>query len=500
MSRRTSSRFAALSIQAIAAGVIGIAVGISTAHADARIVPVADQPVAGTDPASLPNLVARLLPAVVSITTTQATGPVTNHSAPKGSPFEEYFREYFNKRRNSERGSALGSGFIITPDGYVVTNNHVIARATSVRVILNNEKQLSARIVGRDPRADLAVLKVEPEAPLPFVEWGDSDVVRIGHDVIAIGNPFGLSQTVTTGIISARGRHLRNFGDFPGSSFVDFLQTDAAINKGNSGGPLFSRDGKVIGINTAIYSQAGTNAGIAFAVPSNLAVPIVRQLKRYGRTRRGWLGVQIQWVDDELAKSLGMDSPTGALVASVVSGGPAAKGGVVSGDVIVTFDGKKVPSATRLPQIVAATPVGKSVKVEVIRKKKIVTFTIVLGELEKAVETGSTQNLPKDLVKPDLFPELGLRLGKITPELAKRHKTIVEQGVIVLGVDPQSYSAEKDIKPGDVILEMDQTPVKEPKELRSLLEQSKESRKTSALFLIQRDETRRFIVIRFKLQ
>jgi len=499
MSRRIPSRFATLT-RTLTGAALGLAIGTSLAQAEARVVPVADQPAAKAKQQALPDLVARLLPSVVSITTTQATGPVAQRSAPKGSPFNEYFKDYFNKRRNQQRGSALGSGFIVSADGYVVTNNHVIARATSVRVILNSGKQLKAKIIGRDPRADLAVLKVESKKPLPFVKWGNSDAVRIGQDVVAIGNPFGLSQTVTTGIISARGRHLRNFGGFPGSSFVDFLQTDAAINKGNSGGPLFNRNGDVIGINTAIYSRAGTNAGIAFAVPSNLAAPIIEQLKRYGRTRRGWLGVQIQSVDAELAKSLGMETPTGALVANVVAGSPAAKGGVISGDVIISFDGKKVPSATRLPQIVAATPVGKSVKVEVLRRKKVVTVTVVLGELEKAVKSGAARNFKKNTVKPDLFPELGLRLGKITPELAKRYKTTIKQGVIVLGVDPQSYSAQKGIKAGDVIVEMDQTAVKEPKEVRTLLDQSKAARKTSALFLVQRGENRRFIVIRFKLQ
>lgn len=487
-------------LKSFAAAGLALAVTAGSAVAEAPLVRVADAPATKAASDALPDLVARLLPSVVSITTTQSTGPVSQRQAPKGSPFNEYFKDYFEQRRNRQRGSALGSGFIITADGYVVTNNHVVSRATTVKVILNSGRQLTAKIVGRDPRADLALLKVTPKKPLPFVKWGNSDSVRIGQDVVAIGNPFGLSQTVTTGIISARGRHLRNFGGFPGSSFVDFLQTDAAINKGNSGGPLFNRAGDVIGINTAIYSRGGSNAGIAFAVPSNLAGPIIEQLKRYGRTRRGWLGVQIQSVDAELAKTLGMETPTGALVANVVSGSPAAKGGVLSGDVIVLFDGKKVPNATRLPQIVAATPVGKSVPVSVIRKQRTVKLTIVLGELEKAVKSGAATNFRKQGVKPDLFPELGLRLGKITPALAKKYKIGGKKGVVVLGVDPQSYSAQKGIKTGDLIIEMDQTAVADPKQVRNLLERSKAARKTSALFLVQRGENRRFIVIRFKLQ
>ena len=449
---------------------------------------------------SLPDLVARLLPSVVSITTTQGEKPAAGQQAPEGSPFEEYFREYFNKRRNRQRGSAVGSGFIVSADGYVVTNNHVISRATVVRVVLDGGRQLAARVVGRDPRADLAVLKVEPKAPLPFVKWGNSDAMRIGQAVVAIGNPFGLSQTVTTGILSARGRHLQNFGGFRGSSFVDFLQTDAAINRGNSGGPLFNRAGDVIGVNTAIYSRGEGNAGIAFAVPSNLAAPIIEQLKLYGRTRRGWLGVQIQSVDGELARTLGMETPTGALVANVVSGGPAAEGGIVSGDVILTFDGKTVPSASRLSQMTAAAPVGKSVRISVLRRGRTVTLTVVLGELEKAVQTGAVEKLRTEGIRPDLFPELGLRLGKITPELAERYDIATRAGVVVLGVDPNGDADRKGVKPGDVIVEMEHTAVATPEAVRTLVEESKKARKTSALLLIERGEDRRFVVLRFKLE
>ena len=492
--------FAAACLALAGTAFLGPGLASGAGAADVRERASTGLPATGAGRASLPDLVARLLPTVVSITTTQSSGPVTAEEAPKGSPFEEYFKEYFDKRRNRQRGSAMGSGFIISADGYVVTNHHVINRATAVHVILDNGRQLDARIVGRDSRADLAVLKVVPKTPLPFVKWGDSDTIRIGQDVVAIGNPFGLSQTVTTGIISARGRHLHNFGGVPGSSFVDFLQTDAAINKGNSGGPLFNRAGDVIGINTAIYSRAETNAGIAFAVPSNLAAPIIEQLKLYGRTRRGWLGVQIQSVDAELARTLGMEEPAGALVANVVNGSPAAEGGIVSGDVIVKFDGKTVTGATRLSQIVAATPVGKNVKVDVLRRKAIVTLTIVLGELEKAVQTGAAQDFREDGVKPGLFPELGLRLGKITPELAQRYKTAVKEGVIVLGVEPQSDAAQKGIEPGDTIVEIDQTAVADPEAVRKLVDESKEARKTSALLMVQRGEDRRFVVIRFKQQ
>ncbi|MCY3829850.1 MAG: Do family serine endopeptidase [Rhodospirillaceae bacterium] len=473
---------------------------VTAARAETGTSPAAAPGAAQVGHAALPDLVARLLPSVVSITTVQGSGPAQHGKAPEGSPFERYFKDYFEKRRSRQRGSAMGSGFIISADGYVVTNNHVIDKAAAVRVILDGGRQLDAKVVGRDPRADLAVLKIRPKSPLPHVRWGDSDSIRIGQDVVAIGNPFGLSQTVTTGILSARGRHLQNFGGIPGNSFVDFLQTDAAINKGNSGGPLFNRAGDVIGVNTAIYSRAEVNAGIAFAVPSNLAAPIVEQLRRYGRTRRGWLGVNIQPVDDELARSLGMESPTGALVANVVAGGPAAEGGIVSGDVILGFDGTPVPNPSRLSQIVAGAPVGKSVTVSVLRDGKTVALTIVLGELEKAMEAGAVQDTPAEAIRPDLFPELGLRLGKITPELAERYKTATPEGVIVLGVEPKGDADRKGVAPGDVIVEMEQTAVATPEAVRKLVDEAKKARKTSALLLIQRGEDRRFVVLKFRLQ
>ncbi len=473
---------------------------VTAARAETGASPAAAPDAAQAGQTALPDLVARLLPSVVSIATVQGSGPAQHGKAPEGSPFERYFKDYFEKRRSRQRGSAMGSGFIVSADGYVVTNNHVIDKAAAVRVILDGGRQLDAKVVGRDPRADLAVLKIRSGSPLPHVRWGDSDSIRIGQDVVAIGNPFGLSQTVTTGILSARGRHLQNFGGIPGSSFVDFLQTDAAINKGNSGGPLFNRAGDVIGVNTAIYSRAEVNAGIAFAVPSNLAAPIVEQLRRYGRTRRGWLGVNIQPVDDELARSLGMESPAGALVANVVAGSPAAEGGIVSGDVILGFDGAPVPNPSRLSQIVAAAPVGKRVSVSVLRDGKTLALAIVLGELEKAMEAGAAGDAPAEAIGPGLFPELGLRLGRITPELAERYKTAAPEGAIVLGVEPKGDADRKGVAPGDVIVEMEQTAVATPEAVRKLVDEAKKARKTSALLLIQRGEDRRFVVLKFRLQ
>ena len=290
---------------------------------------------------------------------------------------------------------AVGSGFIIDPAGYIVTNNHVIERATDVRVIMQDGTRIKAKVLGRDPKADLALLKVDAKKPLPYVKWGKSTVARVGESVVAIGNPFGLGGTVTTGIISARHRHIRNIGGRPGSSFVNFIQTDAAINKGNSGGPLFNMKGEVIGINTAIFSRRGGNVGIAFAVPSDLASGIVDQLRQYGRTRRGWLGVMIQAVTPDIAKSLSLAKAEGALVANVVPDSPAAKGGVLQGDVIMRFNGRTVQNEKRLSLIVAGTGVGKSVDVVVWRRGKEVTVQVKLGELEKASFTTRNPNNPQ---------------------------------------------------------------------------------------------------------
>jgi serine protease Do len=480
-----------------ALGIVAFTAIGATAQAQTR----STQPAASDKPAEtsirrrLPDLVARLLPAVVNIATTTGSGPENRAKAKPGSPFNEYFKDYFDQRRGRRRGSAVGSGFIIDPTGYVVTNNHVITKATEVKVILQDGTKLDARIVGKDPRADLALLKVNPKRPLPFVSWGESEQMRVGDTVVAVGNPFGLGGTVTLGIVSARHRHLRNFGGFPGSSFVSFLQTDAAINKGNSGGPLFNTKGEVIGINTAIYSRGGTNVGIAFAVPSNMAKPIVEQLRKYGRTKRGWLGVRIQEVDEDLARTLGLDRPRGALIANVIAGGPAARGGLLAGDVILKFDGKAVPNSGRLPQIVAATEVGKSVEVVVLRKKVERTFTVKLGELEKAQKNGALT--PKTTVPSNHIADLGITVAKITPELVKRFKLRKQEGVVITAVDAQSYAWSKEIRPGDIILEMDMVAVTKPADIRKQLAKAHEARKISTLLRIQQGENRRFVVIRF---
>jgi serine protease Do len=450
---------------------------------------------AKTDEA-LPDLIERLIPSVVNIATISGQAGARSSQAPD-VPFDQYFREYFERHTPPRQGSAVGSGFVISADGYIVTNNHVIANATEIKVILHDGTSLPAKLVGKDPRADLALLKVDTDIKLTPVTWGKSETVRIGDAVIAIGNPFGLGGTVTTGIISARQRHLSNFGGIPGSSFVDFLQTDAAINKGNSGGPLFNAKGEVIGINTAIYSRQGTNVGIAFSVPSDLAMPIIDQLRKHGKTMRGWLGVQIKEVDDDLMKALGLKSRSGAVVVNVVPGGPAAAAGILAGDVIVRFDGRIVPNDKRLPQIVAGTEVGKTVDVVLVRKGQEMTLKVKLGELEKAADARTDEDKDKPSQPPAAgTPVLGMKLAEATPEIRQRFNIRDGEGVVVTEVEDKSQAKEKDIKPGDLIVEMDLTKVTKPEEVADLLKKAEQARKTSVLLLVQRGDDRRFVALR----
>ncbi|HCW68886.1 MAG TPA: serine protease, partial [Thalassospira lucentensis] len=320
-------------------------------------------------PDSFADLAERLLPSVVNIATSQMVadrqGP--DFQFPPGSPFEDLFRDFMDRNGQGgeqggpspqkRRATALGSGFIISADGYIVTNNHVIDGADEISVRLHDGDTLDAKLIGRDPKTDVALLKVEPKEDLPFVKWGSSDDARIGDWAMAIGNPFGLGGTVTAGIVSARNRNINQ------GPYDDFIQTDASINRGNSGGPLFNLEGDVIGINSAIYSPSGGSVGIGFAIPSAIAQSVVDQLKEYGRTRRGWLGVHIQTVTDDIADSVGLDESTGAMVAGVSDEGPAKEAGIKQGDVILTFDGKEVESMRRLPRIVADTKIGKDVDV-----------------------------------------------------------------------------------------------------------------------------------------
>lgn len=452
------------------------------------------------------DLAERLLPAVVNISTTQTVQnrgmPDGIPQFPPGSPFEEFFKDFFERQQRGEGNqpprqvSSLGSGFIVDARGYVVTNNHVIADADQVRVILHDNTELEAKVVGRDPEIDIAVLKVEPKKTLTAIQWGDSDKIRVGEWTLAIGNPFGLGGTVTAGIVSARGR------DINAGRYDDFLQTDASINKGNSGGPLFSKAGEVIGINTAIFSQTGGSIGIGFAVPANLARPVVQQLIEFGRTRRGWLGVQIQSVTDEMVEALGLQRARGALVAKVVPGGPAEKAGIESGDVIVSLEGKEITTTNTLTRAVAETPVGRNVKVEIVRKGKRQTVTATLGELEAALASARTENGPKNGNRPQAgrnetdLADLGVRVAPLSKELRQRYDIKDDvKGVVITDVDPEGPAAKRDLRAGDVIIEVAQSEVRNPDDVSEMLKALKDAKRKVALLQIQRSGEPRFVPV-----
>jgi len=415
-------------------------------------------------PDSFADLAERLTPAVVSITTESfmpSMGQEGMPEFPEGSPFEELFRQFFERYGENapqERMPvALGSGFIIDPDGYVVTNNHVIEQADAIIVRLDNGRELEATVVGIDPKTDIALLKVEADEPLPYVKLGDSGNVRVGDWVLAIGNPFGFGNSVTAGIISARQR------DIQSGPYDDYLQTDAPINRGNSGGPLFNMDGEVVGVNTAIYSPSGGSVGIGFAVPSTLVTRVVGQLRDFGRTKRGWLGVRIQSVTPEIAEGLGLPGSEGALVASVTPDGPAERSGLESGDVIVRFNGNAIDEMRELPRVVADTDVGQTVEVVIIRNGQEMTFDVELGELEAfedqlaadmVVEGGETgaNKAPGDV--------LGMKMAPMSPDLAQQYGLDAgSEGLVVVEVQPGSAADRADIAPGDIVLQVGQAPV-----------------------------------------
>jgi len=450
---------------------------------------------------SFADLAERLLPAVVNISTTQTIRPDRNQRRgpdipqfPPGSPFEEFFREFFDRQRPDappRRAQSLGSGFIIDEAGYIVTNNHVIADADEIKVTMQDNTQLSAKVVGRDAKTDLALLKVDSPKPLPFVKFGNSDEARVGDWVIAIGNPFGLGGSVTAGIISARQR------DINAGPYDDFIQTDASINRGNSGGPLFNLAGEVIGINTAIYSPSGGSVGIGFAIPSALAKPVLEQLREFGRARRGWLGVNIQTVTEEIADSLGLDKPRGALVARVTEKGPAEQAKIEPGDVILKFDGREVTEMRRLPRMVAETPVGKTVPVVIWRKGKEMTVQVKIGELEDTEQMAAAA--PGGDRTPSGPPAstvetLGMSLATLTPELRERYEIDEKtKGVVITKVDEGSPAAERGLRPGEVIVEVNQEPVSSPQQVVDKVKEAKSQGRRGVLVMVDRQGEQRFV-------
>ena len=446
-------------------------------------------------PTSFADLAERLSPSVVNISTTTIVngGPRADMPQfPPGSPFEEFFKNFGDNNRQ-RKAQSLGSGFIIDAEGIVVTNHHVIENAEEIRVILADETSFTAKVLGQDKKTDIAVLKIEPgDATLAAVAFGDSDSLRVGDWVLAIGNPFGLGGTVTAGIVSARGRDIGN------GPYDDFIQTDASINRGNSGGPLFNTSGEVIGINTAIYSQSGGSVGIGFAISSNLASRVASQLVEFGQTRRGWLGVFIQEVTPDIAESLGLDEAAGALVSSVNENSPAAQGGVQPGDVILKFDGKVIDKMRDLPRIVAETEIGAKVKVDLFRQGSPKTLTITLSELEKAELVGLAGGEKPSEASKESFASLGFSVQALTPKLAQEMGLDDGKvGVVVTEVVPGSPAADKDLRVGDILRRFGQSPVKGVAELTKDIEDAEEGGRSGILILIERDGRERFVQIRF---
>jgi serine protease Do len=431
------------------------------------------------------DLAAHISPSVVNISTTQEVkNPFGGMGEGEEDPFHDFFgpfERFFGNPRRPFKAKSLGSGFVIDAAGYILTNNHVVENADEIVVKLNTGKEFKAKVVGRDSKTDIALIEIHGASDLVSVKLGDSDKLRVGQWVIAIGNPFGLENTVTAGIVSALGRHINQ------GPYDNFIQTDAAINPGNSGGPLVNTKGEVVGINTAIYSRSGGNIGIGFAIPINIAKEIVPQLKEKGHVTRGWLGVMIQKVTPDIAESLGLSEPRGALVADVVKDGPAEAAGIKQGDVIVEYDGKPIADSADLPLLVARTPVGRTVVVKVIRDKKEQTFNVKIAELkeeEVAQGGGGTTSEGLGLTVQTLTPDIADNLG-----LDRNLK-----GVVVTDVDPNGPAGDAGMRRGDVILEVNRTPVKDVDAYRKALRASGKGK--SVLFLVRRGDNTIFLAVK----
>lgn len=461
-------------------------------------------------PASVADLAEGLLGAVVNISTSQTVkgsegpGAVPMPQLPEGSPFQDFFDDFFKDRGGQKGGGAqkvqsLGSGFVVDAvEGIVVTNNHVIADADDIEVNFSDGVTLKAKLVGTDTKTDIAVLKVDPKGhKLTAVKFGDSNKMRIGDWVMAIGNPFGLGGTVTIGIVSARNR------DINSGPYDDFIQTDAAINRGNSGGPLFNMNGEVIGINTAIISPSGGSIGIGFSIPAQLAAGVVDQLRQFGETRRGWLGVRIQPVTKDIAESLGMADPKGALVAGVIKGGPVDNGTIQAGDVITKFDGKDIEETRDLPRVVAESPVGKAVDVVIIRKGKEQTVKVTLGRLEdgeKLADAEGKSGPSKDGKAAPVAAAtvLGMSIGELNDDTRSKFGIAADvSGVVITEVAKDSAAAERGIKAGEVITEIGQESVAAPKDVVDRIASLKQQgRKNALLMLASKTGELRFVTVR----
>lgn len=453
---------------------------------------------AQTRPTSFADLAEKVSPSVVNITTatvvSQDTGP--QPMVPEGSPFEDFFRDFLDRDGEGQpprtrRSSALGSGFVISEDGYIVTNNHVIEGADEIVIeFFGNRGELDATVIGTDPNTDIALLKVETDEPLPFVSFGDSEAIRVGDWVMAMGNPLGQGFSISAGIISARGRELQG-------TYDDFLQTDAAINRGNSGGPLFNMDGQVIGVNTAILSPNGGSIGIGFAMASNVVTKVVDQLQEFGETRRGWLGVRIQDVSEDVAEAMGLDSTNGALVTDVPDG-PAMDAGMQSGDLILSFAGEEVANTRELVRIVGNSGVGETVRVVVMRDGQTQTLRVTLGRREDALAEDSGSSSNNEAPAPDVEEQtiLGLTLSEMTEELrSELGLDAGAEGLVVLAVQAESEAAAKGIVEGDVITEAGQQQLSSIAQFEERIEAARDGGRQSLLLLVRRGGDPRFVAL-----
>ncbi|WP_299847678.1 Do family serine endopeptidase [uncultured Roseovarius sp.] len=447
-------------------------------------------------PDSFADLAEKFSPAVVNITTStvmaQGTGP--SPIVPEGSPFEDFFRQFRERNQDGDRPrrtSALGSGFVISEDGFVVTNNHVIESADEIIIEFYSGKELEAKVIGTDPKTDIALLKVETDEPLAFVSFGNSDIARVGDWVVAMGNPLGQGFSVSAGIVSARNRALSG-------TYDDYIQTDAAINRGNSGGPLFNLDGEVIGVNTAILSPNGGSIGIGFSMASNVVTKVVDQLKEFGETRRGWLGVRIQDVTDDVAEAIGLEKVAGALVTDVPEG-PAAESGMQSGDVIMSFDGKEVADTRGLVRQVGNTEVGKTVRVVVFREGKTQTLKVTLGRREAAegaipaAQPGGDDDGGSKEMQTEL---LGLTIGPLDDEARGVLELDADAtGLVVRDVNELSEAYEKGLRAGDLIVEAGQEKLNSIADLNDRITEAKDAGRKSILLLVRRAGDPRFVAL-----
>ncbi len=448
---------------------------------------------------SFAAVAAQVTPAVVNVAVTHGAGKAGAHpqieipGMPEGAPLNEFFRRFFENGSASPRSygvprqsSGQGSGFIIDRDGHIVTNDHVVEGAQEIQIILNDGSRYPAEIKGRDPKTDLAVLKIDSPEPLPYVEFGDSESARIGDWVLAVGNPFGLGGSVSAGIISARGR------DIHSGPYDDYLQIDAPINRGNSGGPLFDSSGRVVGVNTAIYSPSGGNVGIGFAIPASTAESVIRQLREQGRIERGWLGVQIQSVTKDIAASLGLEAETGALVAAVLDGSPAAQYGLRAGDVILRVGDQSIDGVKTLTRLVAASDAGAKLSLQVRRNERTETVPVVIGRMPQQDPIPLASNADAEPAPP----RLGLRLAPLTPEARTAHGLNDQvSGVLVVEVEADSPAEQAGIQPGSVISMVGQRDVTAPGELVAEVQEALARNRPSVLLLVEHKGEKLFVPV-----